>query len=117
ADALGGTNANNKYITTLVDIRNRYGRGNYQERWLDKETLVYERLNSVVAGYSNRVDSGYDTRTVQTAFTAGMHLVELTGNATNSTVDPNNDIFDTVVVDGTGQITIRVPRNSSTSNA
>jgi hypothetical protein len=91
-DALGGFYGNG--ITTLVDIRNSHGRGNYLERWIDKETLVYERDNSVIAGYNNRLDNGYDQRTVNTNFAPGTHLVELTGNATDATVDPNNDIFD-----------------------
>ena len=110
-DALGGFYGNT--ITKLVDIRNTHGRGNYQERWLDKETLVYERQKGLIAGYNNRVDNGYDQRTVNTFFDPGMHLVELTGNATNGTVDPNNDIFDTVVVQPNGQITIRIPRNKN----
>jgi hypothetical protein len=50
---------------------------------------------------------------VQTDFASGTHLVELTGNATDSTVDPNNNIFDTVVVNGSGQITINIPRNKN----
>ncbi len=108
-DALGGFYGDT--ITKLVNIRNAYGRGNYQERWIEKETLIFERQNSLVAGYSNRLDNGYDQRTVQTSFAPGTHLIELTGNATNATVDPNNDIFDAVTVNGSGQITIRVPRN------
>ncbi len=108
-DALGGQYGST--VTKLLDIRNSYGRGNYQERWLDKETLVYEREDAVVAAYNNRLDSGYDERTVQTAFAPGTHLIELTGNATDPTVDPHNDIYDVVTVNGSGQITIRIPRN------
>ncbi|HEX8520661.1 MAG TPA: hypothetical protein VF669_00310, partial [Tepidisphaeraceae bacterium] len=69
-DALGGPNANNKYITTLVDIRNRYGTGNYTPRNVtsgtttDKEALVYERDRSVVVALSNRMDNGFDAVSV-----------------------------------------------------
>jgi glycosidase len=112
-DAVGGLYGNT--VTKLVDIRNRYGRGDYQERWLEKEVLIFERQNSALVGLSNRTDGGYDTRTVNTGFAPGTPLVELTGNAANTTVDPTNEIFDYVVVAPNGQATIRVPRNSSHS--
>ncbi|MEO6436729.1 MAG: hypothetical protein ABIP55_13350, partial [Tepidisphaeraceae bacterium] len=113
-DALGGLYGNT--TTKLVDIRNTHGRGNYNERWIDKETLVFERQKSAIAGYNNRLDAGYDERTVNTSFTPGVHLVELTGNATDVIIDPNQavnggDIRDTVVVQPNGQITMRIPRN------
>jgi glycosidase len=110
-DALGGQYG--QAITKLVSLRNQYGRGNYLERWIDKETLVYERQNSVLVGLNNRLDSGFDTRTVNTSFAPGTPLIELTGNATNATLDPNNDIFDYIVVAPNGQATLRVPRNSN----
>ncbi len=110
-DALGGFYGNT--ITTLVDIRNRYGRGNYKERWIDQNVLVYERQDSAIVGLSNRVDAGYDQRTVNTGFTPGSWLVELTGNADNTTIDPNNDIPDVLQVQSDGTVTIRVPRNVS----
>ncbi|MEA2709544.1 MAG: hypothetical protein QOF78_2145, partial [Phycisphaerales bacterium] len=110
-DALGGFHG--ETVKRLVDIRNTHGRGNYAERWIDQQTLVFEREKSALAGYNNRLDTGYDQRTVQTAFTPGVHLVELTGNATDGTVDPFNDILDTVVVNGTGQVTMRIPRNKT----
>jgi len=110
-DALGGLYGD--AITRLVQIRNGYGRGNYQQRWLDKETLIYERQNSALVLLNNRTDSGYDTRTVQTGFAPGTVLVELTGNATNSTIDPVNEIFDSVTVNGAGQVTVRIPRNKT----
>src|SRR5206468_1523945 len=83
---------------------------------IDKDTLVFERTKSIVNGYNNRLDNGYDARTVQTSFNSGTHLIELTGNATAITVDPNQatnggDIYDAVTVNGSGQITIRIPRN------
>jgi hypothetical protein len=118
-DALGGLYGDT--ITKLVDIRNRYGRGNYNRRILEKETLVFERENSLIAGYSNRLDGGYDQRTFNTAFKQGMRLIELTGNASNLSVDPNQnngtlgDIYDVVTVGANGSVTIRVPRNANSN--
>ena len=103
-DALGGLYGDT--ITDLVEIRNTHGRGDYQERWLDKETLVYERENSAIVGLNNRSDGGFDTRTVQTAFAPGTRLVEMTGNAVNGQ--------EVAVVDGNGQTTFAIPRNGDT---
>jgi glycosidase len=114
-DALGGQYGN--AITTLTNIRNTHGRGNYLERFLTKETLVYERDKSAVVALSNRLDAGFDTVTVQTAFNANTRLVEMTGNATDSVVDPSNNISDWVIVDSLGRITINVPRNRTGTNS
>jgi alpha-amylase len=110
-DALGGLYGDT--ITTLTNLRNTHGRGNYIERWLNKENLVYERDKSAVVGLSNRTDNGFDTVTVQTNFGAGTRLLEMTGNATDATVDPTNVIADYVVVSPTGTITFNVPRNKN----
>lgn len=117
-DALGGFHGD--AIAKLVDIRNTHGRGNFIERWIDFDNgeaksniYVYERENSAVVGLNSRLDAGFDQRTVSTAFAPNTVLVELTGNAANVTVDPFNDIPDAIRVDGSGQATIRVPRNSS----
>lgn len=110
-DALGGRYGT--LITTLNDIRLRYPQGDYVERDVEKETLVVERSDSLIAGYSNRLDGGYDTRTVQTNFSPGTPLVELTGNAANKTVDPTGVIPDVVYVNAGGQVTIAVPRNKN----
>jgi len=77
-DALG--NFGNT-ITTLVDLRNRYGRGDYRERFIEKENYAFERSNAALVMLSNRNDSGYDSRTVSVDFALGARLVELTGNA------------------------------------
>jgi len=50
---------------------------------------------------------------MNTGFDPGTHLVELTGNATDPIVDPLNEIPDTLVVNGSGQITMRIPRNKN----
>jgi alpha-amylase len=118
-DALGGFYGN--AITRLLSIRNSYGRGNFKERWLDdafnpsgfSNVYVYERSNSAIVGLNSRNDAGYEQRAgVQTDFDAGTHLVELTGNAADPLVDPNGDIPDTLVVNSSKQITIRIPNNN-----
>lgn len=110
-DALGGTFGNT--LTTLVDLRNTHGRGNYIERYLEKELLVFEREDSMLALLSNRTDGGYDQRTVSTSFAPGTPLIELTGNASDSAFDPFNDFPEMIVVNGDGTANVRVPRNTS----
>ncbi|HYO09613.1 MAG TPA: alpha-amylase family glycosyl hydrolase [Tepidisphaeraceae bacterium] len=114
-DANGNPKVSDK-ITKLVNIRNTHGRGNYAERWIDKETLVFEREKSMVVGLSNRGDGGFDTRWFDTAFEPGQRLVELTGNATDPKVDPTgNDIHDWVLVQGDRRVGINIPRNANPS--
>jgi glycosidase len=108
-DALGGLYGNT--ITTLVNIRDTHPDGNFDQRDLEKEILIFERDNSLLVGLNNRLDAGYDTRTVHTNFAPGTYLVELTGNAGDPTLDPRHDIPPVVQVDGNGNVTIRVPRN------
>ncbi|MEQ9461424.1 MAG: alpha-amylase family glycosyl hydrolase [Phycisphaeraceae bacterium] len=113
-DALGG--AFGDQITTLTNIRNTHGRGNYHDRTPlgdEKQTLIYERENSALVILSNRLDSGFDSRTVQTAFAPGTPLIELTGNAADPTIDPFNDLPELVVVNPDGTADIRVPRNAA----
>ena len=71
-DALGGLHGN--AVTTLVNLRNTHGRGNYLPRVLEKESLVYEREKSALVVLSNRLDGGFDSRTVQTSFAPGTPL-------------------------------------------
>ena len=113
-DALGGLYGDS--LTTLVNIRNTHGRGDYIDRTPggdEKEMLIFERSGSAVTILSNRTDAGFDSRTVFTNFAPGTPLVELTGNAADPTIDPNNDFPEVVVVNGDGSINIRVPRNTS----
>lgn len=110
-DALGGQYGDT--ITTLVDIRLRYPQGSYLPRLTEKETMIIERSNSLIAAYSNRTDSGYDSRTVYTNFKPGTPLIELTGNASDPAVDPYNDIPPLLVVNGDYTVNLRVPRNGS----
>jgi hypothetical protein len=110
-DALGGQYGTT--ITKLVDIRYRYPQGNWIPRLTEKETMIIERSDSLVAGYSNRTDSGYDSRTVYTNFPPGTPLIELTGNASDPTVDPGDNIPAMLVVNADYTVNLRVPRNAS----
>ncbi len=121
SDALGGLYGNT--ITTLLDLRNRYGRGNYIPQTIDdgsgggyrylKNEFAFERQGSALVLLSNRTDGGYDSRTVHTSFTGGTPLIELTGNAHNTNADPYNDIPQLLVVNGDGTVNARFLRNSS----
>lgn len=119
-DALGGFHGND--VAKLVEIRNTHGRGNFQERWIDdafnpngfSNIYIYERSNSALVGLNSRLDAGFDQRTpVQTNFAPNTVLVELTGNAANATVDPGGNIPEAIRVNSGGQVTMRVPRNST----
>ncbi|HLX60581.1 MAG TPA: Ig-like domain-containing protein [Planctomycetota bacterium] len=108
-DALGGMYGNT--ITALVDIRNRYGRGNYVERWLEKENFAYERSGSALVLLSNRSDAGYDSRTLLTNFNGGTRLIELTGNAASGTSNPFQDVPQLLVVNNDHTVNVRFLRN------
>lgn len=114
-DALGGQFGD--ALTTLVNIRNTHGRGDYIDRTPggddQKDMLIFERSASSLTVLSNRLDAGFDSRTIQTNFLPGTPLVELTGNASNGTIDPFNDFPEVVTVNGDGTVNLRVPRNTS----
>lgn len=114
-DALGGQFGT--VVTNLVDIRLRYSEGNYNNLLTEKETLIVERADSLLAGYSNRGDSGYDSRTVHTSFKPGTPLIELTGNASDTSLDPNDNIPALLVVQPNGDVNMRVPRNGNGNSA
>jgi len=110
-DALGGVFGDT--ITNLVNLRNTHGRGNFQPRLVEKETLVFEREQSAVVALSNRGDGGFDSRTIQTSFEPGTHLIELTGNAADPNIDPFDDLPEVVTVNQDGSVHVRVPRNKA----
>ncbi|MDZ4656190.1 MAG: alpha-amylase family glycosyl hydrolase [Bythopirellula sp.] len=121
-DALGGFYG--ETITKLVEIRNTHGRGNFHERWLDNaftpggfsNIYIYERENSAIVGLNSRNDTFVETRGgVQTAFSPGAILVELTGNAADPMIDPSNQIPETIKVNNLGRVNISIPGND-TSN-
>ncbi len=108
-DALGGLYGDT--ITTLLNIRNTHGRGTYIQRDLEKEINVFELSQSALVVLSNRLDGGYDSRTVHTNFAPGTPLIELTGNAANPVINPFGDFPQLVVVNADGTVNLRVPRN------
>lgn len=110
-DALGGLYGDT--ITKLVQLRNAYGRGNYQQRYLTKESLIYERENSALVVLSNRLDQGSDAVTVQTAFPPGTYLLEQTGNASSAVVDPTNVFPEVLLVQADGKVNLQIPRNKN----
>ncbi len=124
------TNALNPTITRLVQLHNWYGRGEFNplngttSPAID-DVIVFERRKNqgggsysanVLVGANDRYDGGYDQRTVTTSFPQGTILKEMSGNATDAIVDPNNDIFDTVTVGAGGSVTIRIPRNANANS-
>jgi hypothetical protein len=115
-DALGGLYGDQ--ITRLVEIRNTHGRGNYADRTPsasdEKNLLAYERQGSAVVLLNNQFTNGWDFRTVETSFPVGTRLVELTGNAARTDVDPTGVIDEVVTVvqqSGKNVINVRFPRN------
>jgi hypothetical protein len=110
--ALGGvfdTNVQNSAysnldITNLVDLRNRYGRGNYREDWIEQNLLAFERTGSCVVMLSNCTTPGYESRSFDVTFAPGTWLEEMTGNATSSYADPNGDIPQFIQVQSGGVI-------------
>lgn len=103
-------------IPTLVQLRNRFGRGFYLPRWQDNDTFVFERNGNMLVGLTDTFGSGFHQRTVSTNFPAGTRLHELTGNAADPAVDPNGDIAEILTVGAAGSVTIRIPRNGPSSN-
>lgn len=108
-------------ITKLVQLSQRYGRGWFVPRVTDGAVYIYTRrtpnlTDNVLVGVNDEYNAcvgNYDERTFTTNFPQGLVLVELTGNATNGTVDPSGAIFDTITVGAGGQVTVRVPRNTT----
>ncbi|MFM1905018.1 MAG: hypothetical protein RLZZ440_2918 [Planctomycetota bacterium] len=109
SDALGGVYGDT--VTTLLDIRTSHGRGDFRERWLDKETYVFERGNAALVGLSNRLDGGFTERRVDVDFAWGTTLVELTGNAAMFADIPELVTVDDDFWQGPRRMTVRVPHN------
>src|SRR5262249_3192409 len=108
-DALGGLYGNT--ITKLVNIRDTHPKGNFIERDLEKEIEIFERDNSLLFAGSNRLDAGFDSRTVHTDFAPGTPLLEMTGNTGDPLVDPHHDLPPLLVVNADRTVNLRVPRN------
>ena len=104
-DAIGGVYGNT--LTTLLDLRNRYGRGNYREDWLETNSYAFERQKSALVMLSNNTStsngtgnpaSSYDERTIDVTFAPGTPLIELTGNAHGTVADPLGTIPQLLIV-------------------
>ncbi|MEI8194711.1 MAG: dockerin type I domain-containing protein, partial [Phycisphaerae bacterium] len=108
-DALGGMYGNT--LTKLVNIRDVYAQGNYIERWSEKENFAFERQHQSLTLLSNRLDSGFDSRTLQMDLPVGTYLVELTGNAHAWNVAHPGDIPEVVQVNSGGTVNVRFLRN------
>ncbi len=114
-DALGGLYGDT--ITNLVNIRDTHPDGNYDQRYIDNNVLVYERDDSMLVGLNNRLDSGYDNRWVQTDFAPGTYLVDLTGFSANSGANEDGNIHPLLQVGAGGWVNLNVPRNSDDGNS
>jgi glycosidase len=104
-DSLGN---GSDYTLKMVEARNRFGRGTLFNRWVSDKLYVYERhVNgqaTMLVGLNIRGDLTALTQTVATAFAPGTVLEDLSGQQPN------------VTVNGSGQVTITVPSNSTSSN-
>ena len=105
-DALGNGDS---ITTTLMDVHDRYARGNLVIRWSSANLFIYERVVNgyglLLTGINIRDDAQAMTQTVQTAFTAGIQLIDLTGQEAPVTVQSD------------GTVTITVPANGSSGGS
>jgi glycosidase len=104
-------------ITDLVNIRNTHGRGNYRERWLEKEYFAMERSGSMLVALANHGGSGVSgLKTMNTDFASDTRLVELTGNAAayNATSPPQTLPL-VLTVNTSQQVSLRFLHNDMTN--
>lgn len=107
-------------ITTLVQLRNQVARGQYFAlNGNVSDVLVFERaangFANVLTAVNDRFDAGFQTITVNTSYSQGTRLHEMTGNAADPIVDPNNDIPELIIVGAGGSVTLNVPNNVSSA--
>lgn len=107
-------------VTKLVKIRNQVAFGQYfQLNSNINDVMVFERSfngqANVLTAVNDRFDSGFQTVSVATAYPQGTRLHEMTGNAADPLVDPNDDIPETIVVGFSGSVTLKVPNNASSA--
>lgn len=115
-------------LVKLVQLSDGYARGdlrflNYTDpqNQSRSDVLVFERRRTngqanVLVGVNDSYLTGVTQRSVQTSFPANTRLRELTGNAGDPTVDPGNQIPQTLVVDSNQRVLLTVPYNQSTVN-
>lgn len=128
--ALGRDPVNNQLddtFPTIVGIANEYARGDIDITSFSdpfqpnvNDVMVFERrqlgsVASLVVAVNDSRSTGVQSRNVTTNFAPGTRLHELTGNAADPIVDPNNQIPDVIVVDSNQRITITVPNKVSTA--
>jgi len=107
-------------ITTLVNLRNEVGYGFFFPLGgLPTDVAAYERAAggraNVLLLANDRWDPGTNTVTVNTSWPQGTRIHEMTGNAANPDVDPTGIIPEVITVGANGQVTVAVPRNSSSA--
>ena len=96
-----------------MNIRNTHGRGDYRERWLDKDYFAMERSKNMLVLLDNRGDqgnSGY-MPPMDVDFEVGTHLVELTGNA------GANGLDQVITVQAGKKVTVRFLHNGGPNNS
>lgn len=117
-------------ITTLVNINNNFVNGRsgngFRSLWSDNDSIFFELNNTLVVALCDRIDrgennQGYITRTVSNfGFRPGeaptLRLKEVTGNASDPTVDPDDDIPDFIDIPQSGAISLRVPTAVNKNN-
>jgi hypothetical protein len=107
-------------MTTLVQLKNQIAYGQYfQLNGAISDVFVFERAlngqaNCLVA-VNDRFDPGHQTVTVSTSYPQGTRLHEMTGNAADPIVDPNNNIPELITVGPGGSVTLQVPNNTAGS--
>ncbi|MFG0283808.1 MAG: GC-type dockerin domain-anchored protein [Phycisphaerales bacterium JB039] len=121
------TGAPDPDLVTLVDLRRRYGRGEfYPLNGTDpvnpslEDVLVFERAApggpaTVLVAANDRQDAGYEVRSVRTSFAPGTRLHELTAAAHDSLVDPARRIAPVLVVGADQRVLLTVPNNVSSA--
>lgn len=104
-------------VERLVKINANFvaarGGNDHRSLWQDNDVVAYELNNTLVVGLCDRDDNGGGTGYVERSVTnfgfRGVTLVEVTGNAADPVVDPNNQIPDTLTIPAQGPVTLRIP--------
>lgn len=118
-------------LVKLVQLSNGYARGEFTPinntdpvNQSNADVLVFERrrnlgggnyLGNCVVGVNDSYSSGVQFRSVVVSYPPGTRLRELTGNSENTTVDPSNQIPQTLVVDANRRVLLPVPNNRNVS--
>lgn len=118
-DAIG---LGSSHITTLVRLRQQYGRGYFIPLNSNRaDVMVFTRRSpgsedNVLVGVNDSHANGVNTLNVTTAFPQGTRLHEQTGNAADPLVDPLNVIPEVITVGAGGAINnLAVPRQRNSN--